>query len=100
MIELFTYLNTFSSCAKYRPGFRTPDGVLWVLTHTQPTEGVQTILIEASLIESEHFKPKTETLYLTPAENQKAARYNNISGGILKIDFSLLNNNINEYQKV
>lgn len=87
-IELHSYLGAFGPTDKYRPGFRTRDGTLLVLTHSKPYNK-QFLLIPSKNIISEHFKCRTAYVYLCVADNQKATRYNNVPGG--KISFSHFN---------
>jgi hypothetical protein len=80
-IELFSYFNTFPSTSKIRPGFRTKEGVLWVLTHTVPKK--KYFKIPKTDVHSPHFVCRGEYVYLTTADNQQAHRYNNVPGGYL-----------------
>jgi hypothetical protein len=84
-IELHSYKNAFNegkNPPKLRPGFKIGQ-ILYVLTQTEPklTPFVQ---IEPGQISGKHFNPK-ERAYLTTAYDQKAPRYNNVSGGYLEI---------------
>jgi len=78
-IELFSYFNTFPSTSKIRPGFRTKEGVLWVLTHATPKK--KYFKIPKSDVHSPHFVCRGDYVYLTTADNQSAYRYNNVPGG-------------------
>jgi len=91
MIELHSYMNAFDD-NKLRPGFRDPEGNLWVFSHTKPRDFF--ILVPTEKVVSKHFKPKTSTIYLTLADNQCAHRYNNVSGGDFNYDFLTLKQHI------
>lgn len=88
-IELHSYLGAFGPTDKYRPGFRTRDGTLLVLTHSKPYNK-EFVLIPSKNIISEHFRCRTAYVYLCVADNQKATRYNNVPGGKISF-FSHLN---------
>ncbi len=84
-IELHSYVGAFRPTDKLRPGFRTRDGTLIVLTHSTP-KNKPFVLIAATNISSAHFTCKTACVYMCVADNQSAKRYNNVPGG--KIYFS------------
>lgn len=82
-LEIYSYYNCFSNCKKLRPAIRLPTGV-FALSNTKPTDSKPFMPIKAEQVISEHFAAKSGIVYLIRASD-KAYRYNNAPGGLLKI---------------
>ena len=80
-MPLYNYRNCFGGDTKLRPAFMV-DGRLFCLSHTSTGKG--TFKIPSTLVLGEHFSTSSRWIYIRPGL-KKASRYNNISGGYLKI---------------
>lgn len=90
-IALYSYKSPFEldDPKKLRPGFRIGD-TLFVLTHTAPHER-GSVIISAKSIESEHFKAKSDNVFLTySTKYPPVKRYNNKIGGYLLFNEEIL----------
>lgn len=95
-IFLFSYLNAFSDGKdKLHPGFSV-DGTVCILTHTKPWKR-QYISIPSAVVRSDHFKARSDFVYLAIADEGRV-RYNNLAGGSINLD-SLLLTKISQFLK-
>lgn len=85
MILLYSYRDCFDE-AKLRPGFRI-NGTLLVLTTRRPFDETYVKVPPGHC--TGHYCNKRQ-IYLVLAKNQTATRYNNVSGGELHLEESLI----------
>lgn len=88
ILHLFSFLNAFAEGSdSLHPGFSV-DGTVVVLTHKRPWKR-SFIKIPSAVVRSDHFKARSDFVYLAIGE-KTAYRYNNASGGHLCLDSLLL----------
>lgn len=81
--KLYSYRDVFHDGAeKLHPAFKL-GGVLLVLTNTRPKHTLS-VVIKASSVESKHFRQGRNS-YLTVAYKQQATKFNENSGGVIKL---------------